>query len=410
MSERDPVDSLREAIARVVAEDAPALVEEAREAARARARAVIEDVLVDELVRAAVALSTSADENESAARDDDVAATGGGGVAASPSTGDDAARASGDGVAASPSTGDDAARASGDDVAASPSRDDVASVSRNDARVEPDRVHSAATDALWAYCVLDAREAAELPDGLEGVAAGSTVARIVEGDLAALVSPVPLSDYDDERLREHLNDIEWVERTARAHEDVLEQALESATVVPLRLCTIYHDHEGIRRLLRDEHDELRRSLEAVAGRAEWGLKLFADPERVRATLAAEASDDDLTGDYGDGAGYLARKQRERDARSAVDDFITRRAEEAHRRLAAVADAARTNPPQRPEAHGQNGEMVLNGVYLVRRTADAELARALDLLRSEWEPQGFSVVLTGPWPAYNFVSGSTAVAP
>jgi hypothetical protein len=55
-------------------------------------------------------------------------------------------------------------------------------------------------------------------------------------------------------------------------------------------------------------------------------------------------------------------------------------------------------------------MVLNGVYLVRRESEPELARAVGLLRSEWEPEGFDVLLTGPWPAYNFVSSSTPVAP
>ena len=43
---------------------------------------------------------------------------------------------------------------------------------------------------------------------------------LVEGDLAALLSPVPLAEYGDERLREHLEDISWLERTARAHEAV----------------------------------------------------------------------------------------------------------------------------------------------------------------------------------------------
>ena len=257
-------------------------------------------------------------------------------------------------------------------------------------------------DAAWAYCVVDAGEAAGLPDGLAGVD-GSVVLSVAEGDLAALVSLVPVADYDDESLREHLNDIDWVARTARAHEDVLERALERAAVVPLRLCTIYRDDDGIRRLLRNEHDELRRSLEAVAGRAEWGLKLFADPERLLTSLAGDGA----TGDGG-GAGYLARKQRERDARLALDDLLGRRAEQAHRRLAAVADAARTNAPQRREAHGRQGDMVLNGVYLVQRPSEPELIRIAQQLRDEWEPDGFGVVLTGPWPPYNFVSSSTAL--
>src|SRR5207302_5808179 len=73
--------------------------------------------------------------------------------------------------------------------------------------------------ALWAYCVVGADDVAGLP-ALDGVEAGSRGEAIVDGDLAALVSAVPRPDYDDESLREHLNDLTWVERTARAHERV----------------------------------------------------------------------------------------------------------------------------------------------------------------------------------------------
>jgi hypothetical protein len=55
-------------------------------------------------------------------------------------------------------------------------------------------------------------------------------------------------------------------------------------------------------------------------------------------------------------------------------------------------------------------MILNGVYLVPRASEPELLRTVEQLRAEWESDGFDVVLTGPWPAYNFVSGAPAVAP
>ncbi len=79
------------------------------------------------------------------------------------------------------------------------------------------------------------------PADLEGVEPGTSIELISDGELAALVSPVPLPEYGDEQLRVHLEDLAWVERTARRHEDVLEAALREATIVPLRLCTLYRD-------------------------------------------------------------------------------------------------------------------------------------------------------------------------
>lgn len=258
---------------------------------------------------------------------------------------------------------------------------------------------------LWAYCVLSAADASALPD-IRGIEGGSVVECVIDDDLAVLVSEVPAADYDDERLREHLNDIDWVERTARAHEDVLEQALAVCTIVPLRLCTLFHDRDGVRELLRDERAGLDAGLRTLAGRAEWGVKLFVNSRRLQESLAAAAADDA----EGDGLSYINRKQRERETRAAADEAISEYAATAHERLAAVADAARVNPAQRPEAHGHEGEMVLNGAYLVKREREPQLMRVVEELRSEWEAAGLDLELTGPWPGYNFVAGTEPVTP
>ena len=55
-------------------------------------------------------------------------------------------------------------------------------------------------------------------------------------------------------------------------------------------------------------------------------------------------------------------------------------------------------------------MLLNGAYLVARDRAAEVGDAVADLRAHWEPQGFEIELTGPWPAYNFVSGAAGIVP
>jgi Gas vesicle synthesis protein GvpL/GvpF len=327
---------LRKALAALAAEDVDTILEEARAGAWARARELIEDALVAEILAAAA--------GERMPR---------------------------------PPVSSDAPR-----IAADPAPHDGS--------------------VLWAYCVLAAGDAESLP-AIEGIEPRSAVEGVADGDLAVLVSEVPLSDYGDDRLREHLNDIDWVERTARAHEAVLDRALSQCTIVPLRLCTLFRDHDGVRAMLRQERKTLLAGLETLAGRAEWGLKLFLDPSRLE---ASESEHDDEP----DGAAYLARKQRERDARSAARDSASRYAADAHDRLAGVADAARANPVQRPEAHGHAGEMLLNGVYLIRLEREAELTRLVEELRNEWAADGIELELTGPWPGYNFASGAETVTP
>ena len=51
----------------------------------------------------------------------------------------------------------------------------------------------------------------------------------------------------------------------------------------------------------------------------------------------------------------------------------------------------------------DSEMILNAVYLVEAGAGEDLSAAVAALRSEYEPLGFELELTGPWPTYNFVA-------
>lgn len=55
-------------------------------------------------------------------------------------------------------------------------------------------------------------------------------------------------------------------------------------------------------------------------------------------------------------------------------------------------------------------MLLNGAYLVERERVTDLRQALDEMREQWEGAGIEFELTGPWPAYNFVSGPSPVMP
>jgi hypothetical protein len=275
------------------------------------------------------------------------------------------------------------------------------------ARAAAPRPSPGSGDGWWVYGVIPADDADRVRAGLAGVEPGSEVETVVVGELAGLASRVPLSEYDDERIREHLEDLRWVERTARAHEAVLEAALATATVVPLRLCTIYRDRSGVEGLLSADAEHLTEAVERLRGRSEWGLKVFAD--RARLADVARGRAGAAAGDGSEATEYLARKRRDRELRDEIQGLAEACADEAHARLAGAAAGARVNPLQRPEAHGHEGEMVLNGVYLVEAEAGDELAAVAADLRAEYGPLGFELELTGPWPAYNFVAPAAPAA-
>jgi Gas vesicle synthesis protein GvpL/GvpF len=248
-------------------------------------------------------------------------------------------------------------------------------------------------DALWAYCVLRA-DATLPPAGLE---------RVEHGDLVALVSRVPLAEFGEEPLRRNLNDFDWLERVARSHEAVLERTMKAATIVPLRLCTIFKDEDGVRRMLESERGALADALERLDGRQEWGVKLIVERGALEEAARARVPEDEAVPETSGGGGaYMLRRRLERQVRAAADRLAEELAEDVHARLQDWASDAVLNPPQNRELSGHEGEMLLNGAYLVEHDRVEPLRGLIEELEGRHRELGARLELTGPWPPYNFV--------
>jgi Gas vesicle synthesis protein GvpL/GvpF len=254
-------------------------------------------------------------------------------------------------------------------------------------------------EGLWAYCV---SRTGEPPDGA-GIH-GAAIERVERDGLVAFVSRVPLAEFGEEALRRNLNDLGWLERVAREHEAVLEDALERDTIVPLRICTIFADEDGVAHMLEDRRTALATALDVLDGRQEWGVKLIVD--RAALESAARAGAPEAFGDEPEsrsaGGAYMLRRRQERRLRDVADRLAQELAEDVHARLQDWATDAVVNPPQNPELSGHEGEMLLNAAYLVETAKAERLHELVAELRELHRGLGARLELTGPWPPYNFV--------
>jgi hypothetical protein len=254
------------------------------------------------------------------------------------------------------------------------------------------------------YGVLNAATGPEEP--LSGVDASRPVQILTEGSVAAAVSEVALEEFGEARLRDHLRDMSWVERVARAHETVLDQIRAQATVIPMRMCTVYRSESGVREMLRRDALALGQAIERLEGKAEWGVKAFADTGHMAAVTAGEEED---AADSAPGAAYMRRRRDERERREHARQQLEEAVAQIHDRLCTVTGDGQVLPPQRPEVSGHAGDMVLNGVYLVGDDDRERFHAEVQVLEAEFAPLGVELELTGPWPAYNFVPGTIGAA-
>lgn len=261
----------------------------------------------------------------------------------------------------------------------------------------------AAAQAWWVYCVAPIGHA--LPDGLVGLG-GGTPELVASGDLAAVASPVPLNEYGEEPLRRNLTDLDWLERTARTHETVIERMLAGGEVVPVRVCTTYSSREQVQAMLDERRTALSGTLSRLAHRSEWGVKVVLDRPALEAHAveSGELSADRAASErLGEDAVYIERKRMAARVREESERLLSAAVREVHCELAGRAADAAVLPAQKRELSGYAGEMVLNGAYLVTESRGEAFASLVHELDVRFDELGLNFELTGPWPPYNFVA-------
>lgn len=248
----------------------------------------------------------------------------------------------------------------------------------------------------WLYAVAGELDRALLGP-LTGVA-GEPLRTIEAAGLVAVVGSVPLNSFGDEALRRNLEDLDWLGRVARIHDEVVDAVARAGPTVPLRLATVYLDDERVEMVLRRRTADFRRALERVAGRTEWGVKAVLDAPAEPAPAAHSSGGSAAPGA---GAAYLKRKREQYRTREQDQQYAAEVATRIHEALCVHAVEARRHRPQSRQLSGEKAPMILNAAYLVDNAATREFTRVVAAQDQEYE--AIRLQLTGPWPPYSFSS-------
>lgn len=236
------------------------------------------------------------------------------------------------------------------------------------------------------------------PAGMAGVGGGPV--RTVSADgLTAVVEDVDEREFGTAALRRNLENLDWLDRTARAHHAVIEAAAGRGPVVPMRLATVYSSERKVAAMLRQRAADLLSALSRITACSEWGVKAFAaEPDEAEASAPQEQAGPGPE-PTGPGAAYLQRRRAQLTARRSSREQAMISAQRIHAELEQHSVSARLYPAQSPDLAGRQAKMVLNAAYLVTDVRADEFAAAVaDLTVGH---PSVRLALTGPWPAYSF---------
>jgi hypothetical protein len=167
-----------------------------------------------------------------------------------------------------------------------------------------------------------------------------------------------------------------------AYESVVEAIHARQAVIPLRYGCVMENESAVVRLLEDHRQEYGAQLARLLGMTEMGIRVLW-PARAGVPPTFPPSP---------GAAYLASLRNRYPSGNALDGEETQLAD----RIAGLLSGCSTE--QRREVSSSSQRRLLSLYFLTSKTG---VERFRSEARKICPPSGAKILLSGPWPPYNF---------
>jgi len=259
-------------------------------------------------------------------------------------------------------------------------------------------------DATGVYLYCFTRAGAARKIAAAGVDERSVVTALEGSAAAAVFSTVAIHEFTGDAAAPGEQDPQQLVLRVCRHEQVIEEVMREAPVLPVRFGTVFSSGQLLEKFLAGKEQEVARILDRISDKEEWAVKGFLDG--ARATEWLMASDPVLAESRRQlpaaaGARYLRQKRLDAQAEEALRLWCRELLDQVQSRLephAVDASAIRLQPGN---VTGRTDEMVLNVAYLMLKSSLAAFRKEVESLGNAYAQQGLTLELTGPWPPYNF---------
>src|SRR6202008_318390 len=103
-------------------------------------------------------------------------------------------------------------------------------------------------------------------------------------DLWLVAADAPLGQYGGAPIERGLKDLDWVALRGAAHARVVEYFARRRTTLPMKLFTLFTEDARALADVGAGEARIRRVLDRVAGRHEWGVRVRLDASLARRQL------------------------------------------------------------------------------------------------------------------------------
>ena len=254
---------------------------------------------------------------------------------------------------------------------------------------------------LYLYCFF-AGPSAVVPE--KGIEAIHPTFVLSYGDVCALVSRVPLQEYNEQALNQRLEDLSWLTTKVKRHEEIVRAVRGFHPVIPVKFGTIYLSAASVLEALQRHEQAFRAFLTFIQDKEEWGVKVFASSEPENTLPDAS----ELTREFDRklaaatlGEAYLLRKKRAGLLRQHALHRLDALSHQIYQQVRSWCLDDRRNTLLSQRATGKAGAMILNAAFLLAQLEVRSFKHQMDDLAARYACYGLACEISGPWPPYNF---------
>ena len=219
----------------------------------------------------------------------------------------------------------------------------------------------------------------------------------------AVVSRVSEKDFGNDILLENVKNLEWLEKFAKQHENIIEYIMnQNITVIPFKFATLFYCEENLESSLAQQETVIKENFTKLKNKEEWGLKIFCNTEVFSGELVKTNQEilqiDNEIYLASPGKAYILKKKRKELLKDVMLKEINIIKSDILKEIEKTTLDTKINKILPKTATARNDEMIFNTVFLIEKL---NVPTFIDKI-CEFKIKGLSFEYSGPWPPYNFI--------
>lgn len=226
-------------------------------------------------------------------------------------------------------------------------------------------------------------------------------------DIEAVAREVNLAEFSEKEIKNKLqNDARWTKESIRSHHKLIEQLWKEGTIIPCKFGTVFRTKKRIQEMLEKHHKQFSYLLSWLAGKQEWGLKVYLDSQEFIESLRKEDQEVIALQKRKEAVPEGTRWYLDQKINAMIDQKleieIEKNVKEIVGEIKQSVEELVLNEHRAPEESKKNQEMVLNSACLLKIKGVKRWQEDWERFFKKFHKRGLSCEITGPWPPYNFV--------